>query len=384
MIHVIHGAPCSGKSTYVREHAGEEDVRVDFDILAQALGAPISHGSTGAQWKAALAARQAVIDGLIDGELSGVEAWIIQTTLSPQVRERYEKAGAEIVVMDTSLEECLDRCAADGRPEGTEDRIREWFEKNPTETAKRGGFSFEKGDAVQRKTTVEFKLKSGTDEELAEGVFTAYASVFGNVDSYGDVVMPGAFTKTLEEWENSGANIPILFGHVMDDPDFNIGHVVSAEQDEHGLKVVGQLDLESPKGKQVHRLLKGRRINQMSFAYDVEKTAWGEIDGEQVLELHELKLYEVSIVTVGANQATEILDVKSGRVLAQKHIDSLRSAQESIAAVIAAAESSLEEPKASKRSASTPEEPAGVKGKEKLEVLPVEKLSLEIALAELS
>lgn len=195
--------------------------------------------------------------------------------------------------------------------------------------------------------SAQIQLKDGDSE--AKGMFTAYASVFNNVDSYGDVVMPGAFAETLSEWKSREDNLPLLFSHNMADPDYNIGHIVEAVEDGHGLKVTGQIDLETPKGAQVYRLLKAKRINQLSFAYDVLEGVSGERDGDYVYELKKLKLYEVSIVTIGANQATEVLDVKrlelsakslakAGRVLAQKHIDSLRSAQEAIAAVIIAAE----------------------------------------------
>lgn len=204
---------------------------------------------------------------------------------------------------------------------------------------------------------IPVKVKAGPDDGLAEGQFSAYASVFGNVDSYGDVVVKGAFEKDLKRWEESGNPIPLLFGHNMSDPDFNLGHVVSAVEDDKGLLVTAQLDLENPKAMQTYRMLKGRRINQMSFAYDVLDS--GEVEvagrdgdaGRKANELRELRLYEVSVVTIGANQETEILAVKAnaealaagvkvGRVLAQKHIDSLRNAQEAIGAVIAAAEGS--------------------------------------------
>lgn len=192
-------------------------------------------------------------------------------------------------------------------------------------------------------------MKAGPDDGLEEGIFEAYASVFGNIDSYGDVVAKGAFTKTLEEWGESGNTIPCLYGHDMFDPFCNIGAVLAAEQDDHGLKVRVQLDLDNPTAMQVYRLMKGRRLNQMSFAFDVLDSGKTEVDGEKANELRELQLYEVSVVPVGANQETEILSVKAqaaalargvkeGRVLAAKHIDSLRKAQEAIGEVIAAAE----------------------------------------------
>jgi HK97 family phage prohead protease len=221
------------------------------------------------------------------------------------------------------------------------------------------------------------QVKAGPDDGLGEGEFSAYASVFGNVDSYGDVVVKGAFAGDLQRWKDSGNPIPLLFGHNMSDPDYNLGHVVEAVEDDRGLLVTAQLDLENPKAMQTYRMLKGRRINQMSFAYDVLDEETVEVaDGLKANELRELKLYEVSVVTIGANQETEVLAVKAGaqaladaakvgRVLAQKHIDSLRSAQEAIGVVIDAAEGDDQEKQASghteAKSGASDEEPEGAK-----------------------
>lgn len=162
---------------------------------------------------------------------------------------------------------------------------------------------------------VRVELKAGPDDGLEEGEFTAYASVFGNKDSYGDVVVKGAFLESLAEWKGSGFPIPLLFGHNMADPDFNIG-TASAEEDEFGLLTRGKLALDEPKAAQVYRLLKGRRINQMSFAYDILDGGWAKrtkSDGteEEFYELRRLKLHEISVVPIGANQETSILSVKA-------------------------------------------------------------------------
>lgn len=191
-------------------------------------------------------------------------------------------------------------------------------------------------EAGVKSVTVKFKT-----DGLAEGEFTGYASVFGNKDSYGDVVLKGAFTNTLAEWERKGVPIPLLWGHNTSDPDFNLGELLSAEEDEHGLKVHGKLDMESPKSAQTYRLLKSGRVNQMSFAYSVVDGAYIQPEGEgktwrdAYYELRELDLYEVSIVPIGANQETEILAVKSaigslaakaGRTLSAKNEDAIRGA----------------------------------------------------------
>lgn len=156
------------------------------------------------------------------------------------------------------------------------------------------------------------EVKALGDGEKAE--FEAYASVFGNRDSYGDVVQKGAFAASLKAWDEKGAPIPLLWGHNMADPDFNIGMVTSAEEDEHGLKVVCELDTDSPKGAQVHRLLKQGRVREMSFAFAATSSEYGELDGKSVRFLKEVDLFEVSVVPLGANPETEVLAVKSPTV----------------------------------------------------------------------
>ncbi|SUA72665.1 phage prohead protease, HK97 family [Nocardia otitidiscaviarum] len=200
------------------------------------------------------------------------------------------------------------------------------------------------------------RLKAGPKDGLAEGEFLAYASVFGNKDSYGDVVQPGAFVDTLEAWKSKGLPIPLLWGHNTADPDFNLGAIVEASEDDHGLKVRGQLDMDSPKSEQVYRLLKSGRVSQMSFAYSVVEGEWVEPVGEgktykdAYYSLKVLDLFEVSIVPIGANQETEILAVKAaaaglrakaGRVLSAKNeniirdtVTQLEQAAESLKAVL--------------------------------------------------
>jgi HK97 family phage prohead protease len=143
-----------------------------------------------------------------------------------------------------------------------------------------------------------------------EKIFEGYAATFDRVpDSYGDIIAKGAFTRTLEAHKDR--RIPLLFGHVMDDPDYNIGYV-DAEEDEHGLRVLGHIFMDTPKGKTVYNLLKRGQVYQMSFAFDVrdEKSITLE-DGTHANELRELDLFECSVVTVPANQNATIDEVKS-------------------------------------------------------------------------
>lgn len=154
--------------------------------------------------------------------------------------------------------------------------------------------------------------------EPVEGIFEGYASVFGSVDSYGDKVVKGAFADSLKEMEDAGTPIPVYYSHQMGgDPLMNIGVVVESKEDDHGLWVKCQLDIEeNSKAAYVHKLLREKRITQMSFAYDVLEGGWIEEkddDGRETgfFELRKLKLFEVSVVPIGANQETSIDRVKS-------------------------------------------------------------------------
>lgn len=179
----------------------------------------------------------------------------------------------------------------------------------------------------------EYKA-AGADDGLQEGQFRALVSVFNNVDSTGDMVMPGAFTKTLADWVESGTPIPVYWSHRMDDPDMNVGWVIDAQETDKGLEVLGQFDVPdgSPKATQAYRLAKGHRSVQWSFAYDVVDGGPVEKDGVEYNELRELKLYEVSTTPIGANDQTELLGVKAdwgvkvGRTLSAKNESTLRDA----------------------------------------------------------
>ena len=208
----------------------------------------------------------------------------------------------------------------------------------------------------------------GKADGLEDGQFEAIVSVFGNEDSYGDVVMPGAFKGDLERWAAKGDPLPVIWSHDWTNPDSHLGWVVKAEERPEGLWVRAQMDPDdladtTSRTAKVYRMLKGRRVTQFSFAYDVLKGGFETINGRDVYALHELKLHEVGPCLLGVNQETELLAVKAqrladgakaGRVLSQKNYDALVAARDAIGVVIDAAQP--EEPK-SEPSPTTPESP---------------------------
>lgn len=175
-----------------------------------------------------------------------------------------------------------------------------------------------------------------TAGEAAKGVFEALVSVFHNVDSYGDRVIPGAFKRTLAEYEERGLPVPVYWSHRLDDPDMNIGHVLEAKETDQGLWVRAQLDLSAPKATTVLRLMKGKRVSQFSFSFNIAPGGSREAeDGHR--ELTDLDLYEVGPTPVGANPATELLGVKAGRVLSAKNESLVKQARDALTALLESA-----------------------------------------------
>lgn len=183
----------------------------------------------------------------------------------------------------------------------------------------------------------KYKAAPGAATMPTDGTVEGYAATFDRVpDSYGDVIKAGAFAKTLERWAESGKPIPLLYGHSTEDPQYNIGRVVEAREDERGLFVRCEFDADNDKGQYVRKLVQEGRLYQFSFAYSTLDAGTVTLeDGTEAYELRELDLYEVSLVQIPANQRAVVTDVKSapaevkaGRRNSKADADALRSVLE--------------------------------------------------------
>jgi ATP-dependent protease ClpP protease subunit len=125
---IVVGPPCAGKSTYIDDQHAPDDVVVDFDRLAQALGSSTEHDPTDDVARATHAARYSAIAQALEVD---TDSWIVETSPTPDRVATYEAAGAEFVLLDPGEQVCLDRAVEDDRPEGTADVIRAWYEDPP-------------------------------------------------------------------------------------------------------------------------------------------------------------------------------------------------------------------------------------------------------------
>jgi hypothetical protein len=121
---VVAGPPCSGKTSYVRGHAGPGDLVVDYDALAVALGSGDSHDHPATLRPFILNARDAVIDRL--SRFSDVpHAWVIYG--APTLAERHAIVGADVVVLAVDAAECKRRAVEAGRPERWAGLVDQWW-----------------------------------------------------------------------------------------------------------------------------------------------------------------------------------------------------------------------------------------------------------------
>ncbi|AVL70861.1 HK97 family phage prohead protease [Oligella urethralis] len=149
---------------------------------------------------------------------------------------------------------------------------------------------------------LDFKVKSVSED----GAFSGYASVFGNEDSYGDIVVSGAFSNSIKALEASGKKLPILWQHDAKQP---IGVFDTLQEDEHGLHVTGRLLINDVRqAKEAYALLKEGVIDGLSIGYRINKSKY-DLDTD-VLYLHDVDLKEASIVTFPANEESRVDMVK--------------------------------------------------------------------------
>lgn len=142
-----------------------------------------------------------------------------------------------------------------------------------------------------------------------DGVVEGYASAFGVVDSYNEVVEPGAFTASLVDSRRKGKSIKMLWQHDSHQP---IGVWDDLAEDSKGLWVKGRILKDASKlAAEAYGLLKGGALDELSIGYRTVQTEPHD-DKQGVLKLLKLDLREVSLVTFGAlGRAARITDVKS-------------------------------------------------------------------------
>lgn len=155
--------------------------------------------------------------------------------------------------------------------------------------------------------TLDFEIKEIVEDGGKTATVTGYAAVFGNKDSHSDVIMKGAFS----DWIAAGkVAIPILLDH---DPSMKTtaGFNVKAEEDDFGLFVVGELNLETESGRLALTVAKhAKRVGRnmgLSIGYITEEKEFQD----DVRLLMKVSVMEYSILNFASNKLAGVVSVKS-------------------------------------------------------------------------
>lgn len=186
--------------------------------------------------------------------------------------------------------------------------------------------------------TKSFEMKAN-ENGVIEGYFSTYDKT---PDSYGDIIEPGAFTETFKRRKESGHPFPLCFNH-----DFSaiIGAVDSVEDTEKGPFISAHF-LDTQLAQDVRKMLLSGAIYQFSFAYDVLERRMptkDEKDAGVENVLTELEVFEISVVTVPANQNAVATEVKSAEPETKQGRRNRKSDEDTIKEIINLAQSLLDE-----------------------------------------
>ena len=354
-VFLIAGPPCAGKTTYATNKMTASDMIVDVDFLTKALTNKYLHNRPKSVFPFVISARDAIYKRM-ESKSSLENIYVTATMPKAEDREKFaEKYKASVVLLLPSKEECFERLYNDEqRTEDVHEELNQAIEKwyqDYTESDK----DIIKNDSIKREVKQmpipspranesqdEFISRCMGDDTMNEdypdqeqrsGVcfstwrnrdksmnkqlkvplqikalnkreFEGYGSVFGNKDYGGDVMLPGAFKRTLAEHKNDNS-FPVMFW--MHNPSDVPGKWLDMQEDENGLYVKGVL-ADTPLGNEIHTLLGMKAVSGLSIGYQARDY---DYDSEGVRLLKDVDLWETSIVSLPMNPRAQITHAKS-------------------------------------------------------------------------
>lgn len=188
--------------------------------------------------------------------------------------------------------------------------------------------------------TVEAVKSEGEDGKVKRTI-SGYASFFGNVDSYGDVVQKGAFKKTLND-KNRGRKVKFLYQHNPYEP---IGIPTDIVEDDKGLRFSAEF-ADTERGEEAYELARIGALDGLSIGFRTIDSEYNSDTG--IRTLVEIDLMEVSLVTFEANTKAKVTDVKNDKASLHAQV---------IAGLVALGHTSAQAVEAIKSLSLDPEEP---------------------------
>lgn len=175
---------------------------------------------------------------------------------------------------------------------------------------------------IEQKAVARLECKFDASDDGGQMTFSGYGAVFGNVDSYGDVIAPGAFAKSLASHVTAGTS-PLMFLNHDAFGSLPIGRWTQLSEDGYGLKVGGEL-LDTSMGRDTYVALKAGALNGLSIGFRPIAFDMRSKPEDPRRTLKEVDLVEVSVVTLPANQKARVQAVKSmGETMGVRELEQL-------------------------------------------------------------
>ena len=306
MRYIVAGPPCSGKSTYVRNHYKRGDLVYDFDTMHSALSGLSAHDHLENIKHFVIVARDAVF-----GELEkrkNQNAWIITSTKEDAVLKGLrDRLSAEVVFLEVSREEAHRRCEEDSRPSIWHTYVDAWFDSNdidPKNYQTLDVLSREKRKQMDKKGIKTYRAPLQLKEGGNPGEFRAVIGTMNVLDHDGDVLRPGCLEKPMvpvriAAWAHRWHELPVGKGWV--------------KEKKTELVCEGEFFMDTQGGAETYQTVKNLGdLAEWSFGYDVLKSSKGKHNGEPARFLEKLRIHEVSPVLLGAGIGTRTEEIKSG------------------------------------------------------------------------
>ena len=158
-----------------------------------------------------------------------------------------------------------------------------------------------------RRETRDFSLSLRATGD--EGIIEGFGSVFGQEDSYGDVVVPGAFAASLAEHRAAKTMPAMLWQHRQDQP---IGVWEEMEEDQRGLRVKGRLAMDVAAAREAYALVKVGAISGLSIGFLTKEDDYDP--KTNIRTVRAVDLWEVSLVTFPAAKSARVTRIKAAAV----------------------------------------------------------------------
>lgn len=172
---------------------------------------------------------------------------------------------------------------------------------------------------MEKNERKDFPFEIKSDDIESSGIFKGYGSMFGGEpDSYGDIVMKGAFVESLSKGGRNGTGVAMLWQH---DPSKPLGVWNQIEEDKKGLYVEGRLAINTQLGKDAYELMKMGAVRGLSIGYQLNKDGYEMDKDNKTRKLKNIDLWEISPVTFPASTRAQITGVKAAIENAQNERD---------------------------------------------------------------